>query len=595
MRACCSALVLAALALPPFALAQGTAPHRAVEDILPASSYACFRFGGLAEYRKAVDQMPAAELVKDLFAKLPPAAGQQVTSGLDNAAGQVRSALGRTGLRPAAVRAVLQRPMALGIGRPTLRGFGLSVALVIDTGPARNDLGEVFAALEQLAQHLDANMKTGHETIAGFDLHTIEPHDGPKILHGFAGDFYVLTNSTGYLAEIAAVAKGQAPALSSSSSLATARARLPMQALASAFANLRPFRSMLDPVLPYEAAEIGALLGVDGCDGIYWGTSGAQAGAADVLHLGMTGPTQGLLKTAFKGPVSLAAARYCSPEAVAFAAGSLDIPAVVDAFGRCLDALPESMREELRREIGRDLGRELRHFGLTPQALDGMLRAFGSNVALDVDLAKGTPLPELLLFVEVKDMQQVGPLLAHMEQAIAQQTGNEWKVRKAGNREIRYCNAAVPMLPSPCWVQDGNMLLFSSNVKSLMAALSRADKSEPSLAAADDFRELAASCKDAACVLHLRLRTGAELGWKAAEPFLRSLIDAHQDRLGVSGDVVPDAEQVARAAGTTTISLHVDQHGVLFRQSGSLALGALFATAGRLCDEVLERASAKVF
>jgi hypothetical protein len=314
------------------------------------------------------------------------------------------------------------------------------------------------------------------------------------------------------------------------------------------------------------------------------------------MHLGFTGPRQGLLKTAFKGPVSVAAARYCSEDAVAFAAGSLDLPAVVDAFQALADALPEQAGREVRRGLLREMQRELRQIGMTPEALDQLLRSFGNNMAVAVDLQKGpTPLPEVLLFAEVKDFERVAPLLARMEQASAEEAGVEWKTRKAGDSEIRYCNVNVGVAISPCWVRHEGMLIFSSHVRSLVSALGRVQKGEGSLAGTADFRDMAQGCGDASLLVHLRLKTGAEVGWQAVEGMLRGLVDRNADMLGFSGDVVPETGQVAVAAGTMTFSVHVDDQGLLLRQHGTLAFGAALASVGRLADEVLERASAKVY
>lgn len=596
-RTAAFAFLLLPLAIPAPAPAQAPPTQRAVEDLLPASSYASVRFGGLAACRSAVEQMPMTALVQDVLGRMPAETlDQRVHVFLDRAADHLRDHLQQAGIRPATLRAVLARPMALGIGRPTLHGYGPSAALVVDAGPARQDLEEMLAAGERLVRQLDERVQTGRQQIAGIDVRTLRGDSGPTMLWGWVGDHLVLTNSPGYLAEIAGVAAGKVQSMAHTSSLGTARGNLPQPALAGAFVNLRPLMGALDPFLPYEAAELGALLGWSGCDGVFLGASGAPEGAADVLHLGMPGSERGLLKTAFRGPVSLQAARYCSAEAVAFAAGSLDLPAVVDAFQAFVDALPDEARAEIRREMQRELRRELRReLGMTPEALDALIRAFGSNVAIGVDLQKGTNLPEVLLFAEAKDMAQVGPVLAQLEQTIAREAGTEWKVRKAGDAEIRYCNVNAGFALSPCWVHRDGMVIFGSHTQALLAALKRAEKTEGTLATTTDFQRVAADCGDASALVHLRLKTGAELAWRTVEGMLRSLADANAEMLGFDGNVVPDAEHVAKAVGTTTFSVQVDDHGVLLRHRGTLALGAWLATFGRLADEVLDRACTKVF
>jgi hypothetical protein len=228
--------LLAALAPAPVSLAQ-----RAVEDLLPASSYGCIRFGGLAECRKAVDQMPMAELVRGMVQKLPAETYEEnIGSGLEFAANQVQRRLQGLGMRPAAVRAVLQRPMVLGIGRLTVRGHGPSVALVLDVGPAKADLDELLAAAE-------ARFEAGREHAAGLEVRTVQLPGGPKLYAGMVGGHFVLTNSTPYLGEIAQVAGGKARGFGEASTLGSVRRHLPQPALASGYMHVRPFAAALEP------------------------------------------------------------------------------------------------------------------------------------------------------------------------------------------------------------------------------------------------------------------------------------------------------------------------------------------------------------
>jgi len=124
-------------------------PVLAVEDVLPVSTYACARFGGLAACGEAANALPMSVIVNAFLQKLPEQTRQQrFDQGLDRGAEHVRQVLQHLGLDPTDVRTVLQRPMVVAMGRATIEGMGPSVALVIDAGGHAAALGRVIAALE---------------------------------------------------------------------------------------------------------------------------------------------------------------------------------------------------------------------------------------------------------------------------------------------------------------------------------------------------------------------------------------------------------------------------------------------------------------
>ena len=72
-----------------------------------------------------------------------------------------------------------------------------------------------------------------------------------------------------------------------------------------------------------------------------------------------------------------------------------------------------------------------------------------------------------------------------------------------------------------------------------------------SLAAADDFVEMARSADGASGVLHVRAFRGVELGWRTVETMLYPLLDARADEVGFDSQALPDQDQLAAALGTT--------------------------------------------
>ena len=110
---------------------------RPVEDVLPPSTYAAACSAGLAAHVEAANGSSLAPLVRQLLEQLPSELRERfVEKELTRLADQVQADLQRDGWRPADLRALLARPMALAIGRLTIEGMGPSVALVVDEGDA---------------------------------------------------------------------------------------------------------------------------------------------------------------------------------------------------------------------------------------------------------------------------------------------------------------------------------------------------------------------------------------------------------------------------------------------------------------------------
>ena len=105
-------------------------------------------FGGLERCTGAVREHATATLVQELLKMLPKELLEsQLGSKLDEAAAGLREGLEQGSLSPTVLRSVLQRPMAIGVGRLTIRGMGPSLALVVDEGNAGGDLDKLIDEL----------------------------------------------------------------------------------------------------------------------------------------------------------------------------------------------------------------------------------------------------------------------------------------------------------------------------------------------------------------------------------------------------------------------------------------------------------------
>lgn len=585
------------IALPLVAQAPPQLPLTA-EGLLPASTYAAVRFGGLAACGRAATSLPLAEVVHGFLHRVPAEVrAEHLDQHLDLAADRVRQGLQQAGLRTNDARGFLSRPMTLAMGRVSIEGMGPSVALIIEIGDQKNEINRVVQwSAQQLVRRIGGG-ESAEVDIDGHRFHSLVLAEGPSLFAGALGGHYIATNSRGFLREMIAVAAGKGQALTKSSRLLQLNEQLPAPALASLFVNTARVFSSFAPHLPYEAEEWSAALGLGQIDALYAATTASKGAGDDVLHLGIGGSEHGLMKALVATPVDLGFAQSCSANTVAFMAGSCDAPAVLAAFHRFAELLPASAREEMMAGLADEVGNELQVFGSSPQELHRVLQSFGTQVSVALALEKGAvPKPELLVRVAVRDRGVVGGLLQQLEAKVAEDVGLEWKTRKAGEHEVRFCNVPLPQANlqlSPCYVLTQDALWLGSDAQALVRAM-RQDGAD-SLAVQPDFQDLVAASQGASGVMHLRLFRAAELGWRTVETWAYPRLDAHREEVGFGSDTLPDSEAVAKALGTATFLYRVDDDGVTLHSRGTFTFGTLLAALGACGDEVLSRATGKVY
>src|SRR5262245_7647614 len=586
--------VALAFAVPLAAQGGTSTSKRAPQDCLPASSYFAAGFAGLDACSRALTYHDAAKLVVDFLGSVPPQAREHLDRHLEQAVEQVRRALAQADLPAATLRAVLQRPMALGVGRMTIRGMGASVALLVDEG----DAGAQVDALVDWVVHLGQNyvqVNVGKKQVAGVDCRTLEFADAPTILLARARGLFVVTNSEPYLTEIAACERGQ-PSLAARSTLGVQRKELGGTPLVEVYANTAPLLAAFDPVLPYEAAELGDALGVRSLGGVYGGIATVGGGTAEMFDLAVEGSAHGMLKAAFAGPADLAAAEYFGSDTLAFATARFDPAATFAGFDALLGLMPERVAQQARAELQRDLARELRHAGITAAQLGELMHAAGGTMSVGLPWTKGALLPDALAVLSVRDRKVLAPWLDKALEAAAKQ-GVEWKTRDADGVAIRYCDVPVegirlPLAPALALLDD--RLLIASQPKVIVAALKQRADHASSLAAVEDFAAQAQRNANASLLVHLRQGLGVARGWRFVESMFKSF-EGVQEQLGFGPEALPDQEEIARAAGSTTFTITVDDHGVRLRTQGNLGLGGLLIGVASVGDAVLQRAANKVY
>ncbi|MCR9248435.1 MAG: hypothetical protein NXI31_25695 [bacterium] len=576
-------------------LAQAPEFPRSVEDTLPASTFASVQFGGLDACLSAAEQIPLGGVIALFLSNIPAETrAEHLDQWLDRAGAQVRRNLQRQGIAPADLHAFLSCPHAVGVGRPTIEGMGPSVAWVVNRGNREAEIGRLFEALEALgARHgvLDSVKST---EMYGHRVRQWKIQGGPTIHLAEVGSKLVVTNSRGYLREIAGVARGDTQSLGQSSTLQALRGRIAKgEQLASVFANTGPICAMLDPVLPYEIADWADALGLGRIAGVYAATSAHGKGGTDVIHLGMRGSENGLFKVAASRPLDFDVARSFSANTVAFGAVRVDVEGLIGAFKTFVKLLPEEAQREIHSELYDELGDAMREAGTSMHEVHGLMKAFGDQIAIGISLEKGpVPKPELLARIELDDSRPIAALLQRVEAMVADESGLTWKQRNVDGTAVRFLNVTVEnqFKISPCYAVTDEALLIGSDTAALVRAL-RAEDPEESLAGQDDFRAVAKDAKGCFGVSHLRLFKASELGWRSVETMVFPQIDAHADEIGFDSDALPEQEELSEALGTWTMAAHVDDKGFTLVNHGTLGWGAQLAGLGTALSEVLKRAS----
>ncbi len=552
-------------------------------------------FAGLERCSEVVKGHAAASLVKSFLDGLPQdVRDERVNAMLDQAAAQLRAGFAQSPLSLAAVRALAQRPMALGIGRFSIQGMGPSIALIVDAGTAG---AEIDAVIDQLieARPLPTRVKTG--TRAGIACRLVEGDQMPTLIATHDNGVFVLTNSEGYLREIISTRRGDKPSIAAGAVLGAQRARLLEAPLVEVFANVAPLLPMLEPLLPYEASDFGRALGVESVGGAYFAAGPSGLGTVETVDVALLGAEDGLLKAALSGQVDFGAARFFGKDTLAFAALRIDANAAVTAFDRFCDQLPREQARDARRDAARDFLRGFRMAGFEDHEVTGLLQAIDGSVAVGVQLDDSTAgIPEGLAVAKLRDAAVVSKQLARMRELMGEQ-GAAWKLRQNGNVDVYDCSAPIagaggPQLSPSYAIVDG-YLLVGSSTRAVVSALKVFAESAETLASEADYVAAALADEGAMAFVHLRPGRMCETQWKLVETWILPQIDANEMEIGFSSEDLPESEAIAKALGTITISLTCDAQGLRLRTRGNVGLGGAAASFLALVDEVLQRAIRK--
>lgn len=575
---------------------------RAIEEVFPASSFAFAQFGGLKACSEGARELGLVQLGEQAAERIGPEMfdhemARQLMRELGRELGDLDSArvhkalrrlhhkLGEVGLEPAMLRAALQNPIAIGVGRPTFFGGAPvpSVALAIDTTGCEEEVQRLHRMMMGMVMQLGPVVERGSQQMHGAEVTVLtSPDHSGAVASTRVGKYLLISNSTGYLRECLAACSNSQLSLASQASYRAGRDKLPARSLLSGFVNVGPLCGAFAPLLPYEISDIFAALGTEKVDGFFFGVSTQDGGSLDIAHAAVHGPESGMLRSMLGRPASLAAAKLCPDDSVLFMTASLDPGSVIEAGDRLIDALPPEVGNEVRRELLGELERELRREGMSVAECEQLVRLFGPEMSLAVTMPIGSSLfPDVVAMLDVTDPEQarqlVGFLLDKMDGAQIRETEHH------GTR-IYYSNAVRKQAPySPALAIHGDRILLGSSVQAMKGILARAEGKRASLADQEDFARHAASVQGASMFATARLQSAVPHLWRLAE----RVIEMGLARAEIDPDVLPTTEELAEGISDSVVSLTVDGEGMTMRSQNAVGMGGLVALAGMAVDELL--------
>ena len=547
---------------------------------VPADSSVVLEFAGLEQCRTAWSTHGLGELLNTTLEQLDAEQRSVLFEPWENEiAPQLNRLLEEIDLSPATVRGLLQGPVVLAVGRPTFGGGVLmpSVALVLDVSGATRSAERAVSRLEAVVPQIGRGRgSVEHETVAGVDtrvVHPGEPGVGDFFLGATSGRL-ILSNSRGYFRACVSVIERQAPSAASTPAYAAARRQLPGDPLGSVWINTGPLMATLQPFLPYEADEIGELLGVGGLHGVYLAAGTDGASGTEVLHIALPGEQTGLFRAGFSGSVNLDVTKYCDPETLAFLALKVDPAAFYQALTALVDQLPQWVPEEGRREITRAVAE-------IEQAA-GQLMILSGDIAVAANAQRLVPIPEITAFIGLADTEGAD---GHLRELLAQISEGDVSSQSFMDTEIFTVPVQIEQVNlAPSFAIHDGMLIVSTFPQVLKSVLRRGGKQARQFSQHPAMGGIQAQAGDSNGVLYFG---AGEIASLLLDTPLQQQLRVEIQRLDINPDVVPEPEDMASALGSLLVSLRVDEEGLTVTSRSAAGQGTALALAGYLVDRAL--------
>ncbi len=554
MNPCSAALALSlSLTLLPAALG---AQSRDLRDRIPASAWGYVQFEGLeacrAAFARLPEKAPFLALMKTLKEKglLAP-----MKDGLQMGMDQMSDGMGSLGHSTAEFRALASRPMVLVVGRPTLISEGMfpSMMLMVDVAKAEQEARSLLETLAMLSTTMGEasliDLRQPKMTVARF-------RRGPgKVAWTIQDKVLYVSLGTGLLRESLATGAGKNAALRLPPMLQKTEDGLGSKPQISLYLDLRKVEKSLGWLMPYEAVEIGRILGIRGIEGLYWGGAASEKGFLDIYQILVPGNKDGLVQGLFSQPTQCAAARLAAKDTLLFGSYQVDTRRLTDAIREVFPLLPPEAQDEAERNFLRG-NRELQQrLGMDFKELT---QQFAGEWSLALQAPRGSELiPDLLLFVPVQDPDKMLGMVKNLLQMAPEVKFRDQKVGDEHVYVISLPKKVKRKMPlTPAFTFKNGFMIWSLNARSLKNQARHWPTPEESYAGSPAFQKLRRGDQGASSLIHLHLKTGFSLLWDNKQLMGMALMGINQENpdLNLSLDDLPTSEQLAPLFQDASIS-----------------------------------------
>jgi hypothetical protein len=549
-------------------------------DLLPETTIAFAAFSGLEACRTAAASSPLVQMAERIVQERMGATPGQLFA--QEGIREMDRELDELGMDARGLHAVLSRPLALGIGRPTLFEDEMipSFGLVVDLG---DDGQDASACMKRFIQALDDKAVIESETVT---LHGVEvrllnhQHRTGEVAYAEFDGFAVLSIGTGYLRDILATAKANAPSVRSRAVATAAAAQHQGNALLWGAVDLEPIDSLVRRYIPYEFASLVENLGVHKIRGFSFSLAHEGGTSVDRFDALADVDEKGLLSAIGGGRIAAADLARLSPHALLVAGMNTDTKAAWDGLEAMYRGLPKMMRREFDREVHREVERELRHIGMSVSQMRSLASSIGPTAVVGVSLHPALiGMPQAIWIAQVRDGQNVADSLA----TLIEGRGGELQEQASDGVRVRWMSFEyLPAGVSFAFTQVGDRLMISNDARYLRQC-ARGENAglQPSSNA------MVREALDAQSHwIWLRLQDNIGRLMERHLPLLENFLEANPDA-PISAEDLPSAEELAAALRDVTLGMGVRRDGIGIRLTGPLGFGGALAVFGTWFDEAI--------
>ncbi|MCB9881308.1 MAG: hypothetical protein H6832_05080 [Planctomycetes bacterium] len=577
---------------------------RDLAALFPRDSFLVVETGGLERAKHAVRDTRLhrvlAEAAKNCDIDLGAILSERLREELGGDSAELAGVLNAVGLEVGDIRTLLERPMAIGVGRPSLRSLMTpSIVFAVDVRGHEDRVRDILERMESKLPHVLDHMagvqatwsspRVGDLRLRCLDIDTV----GFRISYTMHDGVLLIGTGQGYLESVAHTMDSQQGSLREQAALQLERAHGQKEdagpVMMRCVVNAEPLARALAPLAPYDTQELLDAIGLQRIHGAAWTSRLAQERSADVLSIAFDGADSGLLKSVFSKKTTALGAPFCSPSTFAYFDVSVNRDAAWQSCLAIADALPPGVISEISSgsrggvdQLLKRADKRLSRLGLSIADLTDLLSSVGDEISFSVDLHR--QLPEVLVFARLRGDASLAKrhLVSKLESLC---TGEQLpKLRYSKTRDYWFVSvrtSAMSLTPSIAFRDDVVILSPYKNV--LSEALVRFDESQPSLASDARF-EPVGKRSDATVRSYIAYGEALHAYW----PIVRGALSQGVQEAGGNDQGLPSEDELADALGVYWGVLVSDAAGYTSIGEDPLGFATLFGYASLVIDVALD-------